>query len=162
MLINSSLSGRFKRLVYAHRCAVGEKLHPLKSRTAPPWTEVAPPLRVSIKITALCQNFDRKQSLFSTFGHFLCCFRYFTATFWEIIFSRPHHQCGLKIPLSLFAAVQNLNAKRATATDFSVAVLDSPYAFRTDLSRSFSAAISAFFCLIISASFSSHSSLVSA
>ena len=33
---NSSLSGRFKRLVYAYRCAVGEKLHPLKSRTAPP------------------------------------------------------------------------------------------------------------------------------
>lgn len=27
------------------------------------------------------QNFDRKQSLFSTFGHFLCLFRCFTATF---------------------------------------------------------------------------------
>ena len=26
------------------------------------------------------QNFDRKQSLFSTFGHFLCLFRRFTAT----------------------------------------------------------------------------------
>lgn len=37
------------------------------------------------------QNFDRKQSLFSTFGHFLCLFRCFTATF-EKIFFRPHHQ----------------------------------------------------------------------
>ena len=31
------------------------------------------------------QNFDRKQSLISTFGHFLCLFRYFTATF-EMLF----------------------------------------------------------------------------
>ena len=33
------------------------------------------------------QNFDRKQSLFSTFGHFLCLFRYFTATFEKRIFT---------------------------------------------------------------------------
>ena len=38
------------------------------------------------------QNFDRKQSLFSAFGHFLCSFRYFTATFEKIAFSRPHHE----------------------------------------------------------------------
>lgn len=38
------------------------------------------------------QNFDRKQSLFSTFGHFLCLFRCFTATFEKIAFLRPHHQ----------------------------------------------------------------------
>ena len=38
------------------------------------------------------QNFDRKQSLFSAFGHFLCLFRYFTATFEKIAFLRPHHQ----------------------------------------------------------------------
>ena len=40
----------------------------------------------------LHQNFDRKQSLFSTFGHFLCLFRYFTTTFEKIIFSRPHKE----------------------------------------------------------------------
>ena len=38
------------------------------------------------------QNFDRKQSLFSTFGHFLCLFRRFAATFEKIAFLRPHHQ----------------------------------------------------------------------
>lgn len=37
----------------------------------------------------------------------------------------PDHiiKCGLKISFSLFTAVQNLKVKRATATDFSVAVL---------------------------------------
>lgn len=38
------------------------------------------------------QNFDRKQSLFSAFGHFLCLFRHFAATFEKIAFLRPHHQ----------------------------------------------------------------------
>lgn len=70
-------------------------------------------------------------------------------------------KCGLKIPFSLFTAVQNLKAKRATATDFPVAVLYTPYTVCPALNRSFSAAISAFFSAIITASFSSHSSLVS-
>ncbi len=54
------------------------------------------------------QNFDRKQSLFSTFGHFLCLFRRFTATFEKSHFYDHIIKCGLKIPLSLFTAAQNL------------------------------------------------------
>ena len=91
------------------------------------------------------QNFDRKQSLFSTFGHFLCLFKCFTATFEKSHFYDHIIKYGLKIPFSLFTAAQNLKAKRATAADFSVAVLYTPYAVCPALSRSFSAAISAFF-----------------
>lgn len=72
-------------------------------------------------------------------------------------------KCGLKIPFSLFTAVQNLKGQTSSRHRFSCGGSLSNYLIvRPDLSRSFSAAISAFFCSIISASFSSHSSLVSA
>ena len=54
------------------------------------------------------QNFDRKQSLFSTFGHFLCLFKCFTATFEKSHFYDHIIKYGLKIPLSLFTAAQDL------------------------------------------------------
>ncbi len=56
------------------------------------------------------QNFDRKQSLFSTFGHFLCLFRYFTATFEKRIFMTTSSNVACKILFSLFTVAQNLRA----------------------------------------------------
>ena len=65
------------------------------------------------------QNFDRKQSLFSTFGHFLCLFRRFAATF-EKSYSTDHiNKCGLKITLSLFTAAQNLKSQTSNRHRFS-------------------------------------------
>ena len=72
-------------------------------------------------------------------------------------------KCGLKIPFSLFTAAQDMKSQMSNRHRFSCGGCLSNYlTVRPDLSRSFSAAISSFFCLIISASFSSHSSLVSA
>ena len=113
----------------------------------------------------LHQNFDRKQSLFSTFGHFLCLFRRFTATFWKNIFSTTSSNVDWKFLFlfSLFTAVENLKSQTSNRHRFPCGgCLNNYLTVRPDLSRSFSAAISAFFRLIISASFSSHSSLVSA
>ena len=72
-------------------------------------------------------------------------------------------KCGPKISFSLFTAAQNLKSQTSNRHgEIRGGCLNNYLTVRPDLSRSFSAAISAFFCLIISASFSSHSSLVSA
>ena len=84
------------------------------------------------------------------------------------LLKKPHFydhiiKSGLKIPFSLFTAVQNLKSQTSNRHRFPCGgCLNNYLTVRPDLSRSFSAAISSFFCLIISASFSSHSSLVSA
>ena len=132
--------------------------------------DIAPPLsRSCTPLHGFYQNYGSLPK-FRPKAEFVLHFRSFFYAYLGVLppFLKKSHfydhinKCGPEISFFLFTAVQNLKAKRATATDFSVAVLYPPYTVRPDLSRSFSAVISAFFCLIISASFSSHSSLVSA
>ena len=109
------------------------------------------------------QNFDRKQSLFSAFGRFLCRFKCFTATFEKIAFLRPHKQMWTgNFFFFVYSGAKFEKSNEQPPRIFSWRCWYPPYAVCPALSRSFSAAISAFFCLIISASLSSHSSLVSA
>lgn len=49
-------------------------------------------IRPQVRSLSLGPKFWPKAELFSTFGHFLCLFRRFAATFEKIAFLRPHHQ----------------------------------------------------------------------
>lgn len=77
-------------------------------------------------------------------------------------FLRPHHQMWAENSFIFVYSGSIFESQTSNRHRFSCGgCLNNYLTVRPDLSRSFSAAISAFFCLIISSSFSSHSSLVS-
>ena len=64
------------------------------------------------------QNFDRKQSLFSTFGHFYAYLGILPPLLKKHIFYDHIIKCGLKIPFSLFTAAQNLKSQTSNRHGF--------------------------------------------
>ena len=64
------------------------------------------------------QNFDRKQSLFSTFGHFYAYLGILPPLLKKHIFYGHIIKCGLKSPFSLFTAAQNLKSQTSNRHGF--------------------------------------------